>query len=45
VVFEIFPNVVINDIDKLVPVWPGVLVVEANGMAELMDHNTIIDTA
>jgi hypothetical protein len=29
----------------LVPVWPGVLVVEANGMAELMDHNTIIDTA
>ena len=38
-------NIVVDNINILVPVWPGVLVVEANGVTELVDHNTIVDTA
>ena len=38
-------NVVVDNINILIPVWPGVLMVEANGVTELMDHNTIVDTA
>ena len=38
-------DVVIDDINVLIPVWPRVLVVEAYGMTKLVDHNTIVDTA
>ena len=44
-VFEPSLNVVIDDVDILISVWPGVFVVEANGVTELVDHNTTVDTA
>ena len=43
-VFETSLNVVVNDVNVVVPVWPCVLVEEPNCVAKLVDHNTIIDT-
>lgn len=41
--FKTVPDVVVDDIDILIPIWPGVFMVEANSVTKLVDHNTIDD--